>query len=89
MGRLDLVATQSKKRIVINAALFTWFPKFVNKFNDPPLPGRLGVGGSNPLAPTIFLNSSVGWIDVGVEPAPARDACATIVSEWLLRWPAN
>jgi hypothetical protein len=28
-------------------------------------------------------------LTVGVEPAPARDVCATIGNGWLLRWSVN
>src|SRR3954452_122521 len=51
--------------------------------------GRLGVGGSNPLAPTIFPKHLSGGLGVGVEPAGAGDACAAIGRGRLLRWPEN
>src|ERR1700722_1049960 len=46
------------------------FPKFPNEINGSPASGRLGGGGSNPLAPTIYPSESL----VAREPLPEVSA---------------
>jgi hypothetical protein len=57
-GRRGRLPSAIKKRCDLNTLEIAELPKKRRHFSARPAPGRLGVGGSNPLAPTNFLRSA-------------------------------
>jgi hypothetical protein len=89
-----MVANRDKKRCNYNWGQVTPFPKMSTGINVRLTPGRLGGGGSNPLAPTNWIKGLAGSLelpkilnrhvvpDQDINPRPHPDADWALALEY-------